>query len=73
MKKPLRNYSRRELKEGLESRSQNAQYEYHNFESELRRRESNCMTKLMTAAVVCNAALILVDILIRVFGTPTAQ
>ena len=74
MDKPLRDYSRRELKKAIDAASkQVSHYPYDGYESELRRRESNCMTKLMTAAVVCNAALILADILIRLLRTPTAQ
>lgn len=62
MNKPLRHYSRRDLKEALERVSLNVQFSYDAYESELRRRES----RLMTTAVVCNAVFILTDIVIRI-------
>ena len=63
MRKPLSKQSNRELREGLARSAQDVNYSYGDYDSELLNRRK---TRLMVAAILVNAALVAVDIIIRV-------
>lgn len=63
MRKPLRNYSRRELLEFIEREAQSTQYSYQSYADELNRRQSRLLSIIVTIVAICNVVVVAADII----------
>ena len=66
MTKALSSLSDRELKDRLAGAAKDVQYSYRDYDAELLNRKRN---RLMMAAILVNAGLVAVDVIIRLAQT----